>query len=237
MPSLSNLSAGLVAALLVSQSSAHFLLNYPTSIGFDDDLEATAPCGSFDVDFSTDNITNFHVGGDAIALRSTHADTKWLFRATVGTASSGNWTVLSQVIQQSTLGSFCRSDITVPESFVGQNGTIGVAADSPDGVLYQCAAVSFVAGASPAVPSTCSNSTGVSGSYIADAALSSLPAASTPTGDSASTSPAATTTGTTAATSSSAASANGLAAYSYAGLGSLIWVGVVGSATFLACLL
>ncbi|KAH7342818.1 hypothetical protein BKA65DRAFT_504881 [Rhexocercosporidium sp. MPI-PUGE-AT-0058] len=237
MPSFSNLSAGLVAALLVSQTSAHFLLNYPESIGFDDDLEGSAPCGSFEVDFSKDNITNFHVGGDTIALRSTHADTKWLFRATVGTASSGNWTALSQVIQQSTLGSFCRSDIMVPESFVGQNGTIGIAADGPDGVLYQCAAVTFVAGTAPAVPSACSNSTGVSGSYIADAALSSLPASSTPTGDSPSADPAATTTGKPAATSSSAANANGLAAYSYSGLGSLVWVGVVGSATFLACLL
>ncbi|KAK0125325.1 hypothetical protein ONS96_009176 [Cadophora gregata f. sp. sojae] len=236
MPSFSILSAGLVAALLVSQTSAHFLLNYPETIGFDDDSESTAPCGSFTVDFSTDNITEFHVAGDTIALRSTHPDTKWLFRATVGTADSGNWTALSPVIQQSSLGSFCRKDITVPESFVGQNGTIGVAANGPDGVLYQCAAVSFVAGAATGVPSTCSNSSGATGSYTSDPVLAALLTTSTTTDNTTSTEPSS-TSGTSAATSSSAANANALLGSSYSGLGSLIWVGVIGSATFLACLL
>lgn len=55
-------------ALLASQSSAHFLLNYPTTIGFSDDDEGTAPCGSFTPDFSKDTVTDFHVGGDAIAI-------------------------------------------------------------------------------------------------------------------------------------------------------------------------
>ena len=54
--------------LFATQCSAHFLLNYPPTIGFDDNLEATAPCGSFTVDFSTDNVTNFHVGGDSLAM-------------------------------------------------------------------------------------------------------------------------------------------------------------------------
>ena len=54
--------------LYATQGSAHFLLNYPPTIGFDDNLEATAPCGSFTVDFSTDNVTDFHVGGDSLAM-------------------------------------------------------------------------------------------------------------------------------------------------------------------------
>ncbi|PVH89755.1 hypothetical protein DL98DRAFT_508012 [Cadophora sp. DSE1049] len=236
MPSFFNLGAGLVAALLVSQTSAHFLLNYPETIGFDDEMESTGPCGSFTVDFSADPVTEFHVAGDTIALRSTHPDTKWLFRATVGTADSGNWTALSQVIQQSALGSFCRSDIMVPESFVGQNGTIGVAANGPDGVLYQCAAVSFVAGAATAVPSACTNSSGVEGSYTSDSVLTSLLTTTTSTDNTTSTEPSS-TSATSAATSSSAANANALVGYSYSGLGSLVWIGIVGSATFLAYLL
>jgi len=36
-------------AALLSHSWAHFLLNYPPTIGFDDDLEGTAPCGSYNV--------------------------------------------------------------------------------------------------------------------------------------------------------------------------------------------
>ncbi|KAG4422989.1 hypothetical protein IFR04_003901 [Cadophora malorum] len=237
MLSFSNLSAGLVAALLVSQTSAHFLMNYPESIGFSDDSEGTGPCGSFTVDFATDPVTEFHVGGDTIALRSTHPDTKWLFRATLGSADAGNWTALSQVIQQSALGSFCRSDIVVPESFAGQNGTLGVAANGPDGILYQCAAVSFVAGAATSVPSACTNSSGVAGSYTDDSTLTALLTTTTSTDNTTSTDPSATSSGTSAATSSSAANANALVGYSYSGLGSLAWIGVVGSATFLACLL
>jgi len=62
------LYVSLIAFLLVGQSTAHFYLNYPTSIGFDDALEGEAPCGSFTMNFATDNITNYHVGGDTLAM-------------------------------------------------------------------------------------------------------------------------------------------------------------------------
>jgi hypothetical protein len=55
-------------AFYTTQGNAHFLLNFPPTIGFDDTLEATAPCGSFTVNFSTDNVTDFHVGGDTLAM-------------------------------------------------------------------------------------------------------------------------------------------------------------------------
>ena len=57
-----------LVAAFISHSTGHFLLNYPPTIGFDDTLEGTPPCGSFSVDFSTDNVTNFHVAGDSIAV-------------------------------------------------------------------------------------------------------------------------------------------------------------------------
>ncbi len=61
----------LLLLFLAAQSTiAHFHLNYPTTIGFDDDAEGTAPCGSFTVDFSTDNVTDFHVDSDVIAVVS-----------------------------------------------------------------------------------------------------------------------------------------------------------------------
>ncbi len=68
MASLINFYISLIAFLIFKQSTAHFLLHYPPTIGFDDDLENEAPCGSFTVDFSTDNVTNYHVGGDTLAL-------------------------------------------------------------------------------------------------------------------------------------------------------------------------
>jgi hypothetical protein len=67
MTGVLNLVSCLIA-LCITQCSAHFLLNYPPTIGFDDSLETTAPCGSFTVDFSTDNVTDFHVGGDTLAM-------------------------------------------------------------------------------------------------------------------------------------------------------------------------
>ncbi len=68
MATFTRLYVSLVALLLVRQSAGHFYLNYPTSIGFDDALEGEAPCGSFTMDFATDNITNYHVGGDTLAM-------------------------------------------------------------------------------------------------------------------------------------------------------------------------
>ncbi len=56
--------ANCLLATFVGQSTGHFLMKWPPSIGFDD----TPPCGSFTVDFSKDNVTDFHVGGDALAM-------------------------------------------------------------------------------------------------------------------------------------------------------------------------
>jgi hypothetical protein len=60
--------AGCFLAALIGQSTAHFLVAYPPSVGFDEDVEGRAPCGGFDVDFTKDNVTDFHVGGDVLAL-------------------------------------------------------------------------------------------------------------------------------------------------------------------------
>ena len=125
-------------AVFIGQSTAHFLLNYPPTIGFDDSLETTAPCGSFTVDFSKDNVTDFHVDGDSIAMTSIHPMATWLFRATLDqTATSGNWTALLPAVVQTGLGEYCERGIVVPSTWVGQKGVIGVVQDAPDGILYQ----------------------------------------------------------------------------------------------------
>src|SRR5271155_4878136 len=126
-----------LAASFITQSAAHFLLNYPPTIGFDDDLEGTAPCGSFTVDFSSDNVTDFHVAGDSLAMVSIHPQATWLFRATLDITASGNWTNLLPAILQTGLGDYCEQDVTVPASFAGSKGVIQVVQDAPDGILYQ----------------------------------------------------------------------------------------------------
>ena len=124
-------------ASFIGQSTAHFLLNYPPTIGFDDSLEATPPCGSFTVDFSTDNVTDFHVGGDSLAMTSIHPKATWLFRATLDQTAMGNWTDLLPAIVQIGLGNYCERDVMVPASFAGSKGVIQVVQDAPDGILYQ----------------------------------------------------------------------------------------------------
>ncbi|KAL7930296.1 hypothetical protein V8C35DRAFT_313494 [Trichoderma chlorosporum] len=159
---------------LASVSSAHFLLNYPTSIGFDDDKEGTAPCGGFTPDLSSGSkqLVDFHVGGDSLAVKSTHPQDTWLFRATLdGTAESG-WQQIFPIVQQSGLGDFCEPVITLPSSWAGKKGVIGIVADAPDGLLYQCVAANFVSG-SIDPPSACKNAT-ITASFVDDSKLSAL---------------------------------------------------------------
>jgi hypothetical protein len=124
-------------AVFIGQSTAHFILNYPPTIGFDDSLEGTPPCGSFSVDFSTENVTDFHVGGDALAMTSINPQATWLFRATLDLTASGNWTTLLPAIAQTGLGDYCEQDVMVPVSWAGSKGVLQVVQDGPDGILYQ----------------------------------------------------------------------------------------------------
>ena len=132
--------AASLAVVLAGQATAHFYLNSPPTIGFDDSLEATPPCGSFTVDFSKDNVTDFHVGGDFVAMTSIHPMATWLFRATLDQTASGNWTDLLPAVVQTGLGDYCETGITVPATWAGSKGVIGIVQDAPDGILYQVTA-------------------------------------------------------------------------------------------------
>jgi hypothetical protein len=87
-----------------------------------------------------------------------------------------------------------------------------------------------VAGVATATQSVCKNETGTTASFVADPSLSSLPS-------SASTTSSASSGTSTSSPTSSAKPSSANAVYGYSGLGMLAWVMVVGSATFLACLL
>ena len=131
------LFAGVTAVLLfVDQAACHFILNYPNSLGFDDNKEGTAPCGSFDVTFN--NASDFHVDGDAVALTSTHPQADWSFRATLDkTANGNNWTDLLPTVSESGLGQFCEPSLSVPGNWSGSQGIIQVLQHGDDGLLYQ----------------------------------------------------------------------------------------------------
>ncbi|CAK7209800.1 hypothetical protein SBRCBS47491_000563 [Sporothrix bragantina] len=170
-------SAALLLAASAAVVNAHFTLDYPPTVGFNEDKEPNGPCGGFTPDFTTDNVTDFHVGGDNVAINLLHPQGTWLYRATLDqTGASNNWTQLMPEVMQTGLGKFCQPAIAVPESWAGQKGIVGVVVDAPDGLLYQCAAVNFVAGAATSNQSTCTNSSGVTGSYVTDANLAPLAA-------------------------------------------------------------
>ncbi|KAL9485354.1 hypothetical protein ACSS6W_004143 [Trichoderma asperelloides] len=192
---------------LASVSSAHFLMNYPDSIGFDDDKEGTAPCGGFTPDLSSGSkqLVDFHVGGDSLAMRATHNQVTWLFRVTLdGTAQSG-WKQIFPIVEQSGLGDFCEPHITLPSSYAGKKGVISVVTDAPDGLLYQCVAANFVSG-SIDPPSACKNAS-ITASFVDDSKLSALVSGSVSGSGSSSNSTSGGSSSTASSTQSSTAAA------------------------------
>lgn len=131
-------SIAAAALLFLGSVQSHFILMSPGPVGtFDEDNEGNGPCGGYTPDFSKDNITDFAVGGDAIATQLGHPQASWLYRITTDETASSNWTQIYPIVQQSGLKYFCIPTITVPESYVGQTAVLSVVADAPDGLLYQ----------------------------------------------------------------------------------------------------
>jgi hypothetical protein len=156
-----------VTLLLTQAAWAHFNLNYPETIGFNDEAQHDGPCGGFTPDFAKNTFTDFHTGGDAVATVTTHVEGTWLYRITLDETASGNWTQAFPIVRQNGLGAFCEPIITIPTEFVGQKGILGAVTNTSDGLLFQvrrlrsqpsplypitrrsvpqCAAVNFVEG-------------------------------------------------------------------------------------------
>ncbi|KAG8416282.1 hypothetical protein J3458_006875 [Metarhizium acridum] len=193
---------------LYGLGSAHFLLNYPKSIGFDDSGESSAPCGGFTPDLSKD-LVDFHVGGDAISVKLTHSQGNWLFRVTTDEKAESGWEQIFPIVQQTGLGDFCEPQVTVPSKYAGKKGVLSVVSSATDGLLYQCAVVNFVDGKGDK-PSACVNASSIKASFTDDSKLTALVgngSSSTPTSGSGSgSSTASKTSATSTATHTGAAS-------------------------------
>ncbi|KFY82299.1 hypothetical protein V500_10649 [Pseudogymnoascus sp. VKM F-4518 (FW-2643)] len=189
-------------AVSITQVNGHFNLNYPTTLGFDDSKESIGPCGGFEP--SLDKTTDFHIGGDVIAVKTTHPKSNWYFRATTNATAGGGWVNIIPEVEQTGLGAFCEKDLTLPESFAGKKGYVQAVQHAADGDLYQCAPVNFVTGVAASIPSDCKNATGLTATLVGGAAASSGASSSGPssTGSSA---PSSTTGGSDASQTSSAA--------------------------------
>ncbi|KIV81603.1 hypothetical protein PV11_03776 [Exophiala sideris] len=184
-------------------ASAHFILQYPNSLGFDDDNEGTAPCGGFAITFNSSD-DDIPIGGFPVSMLSTHPAADWLFRATLDQQAPFNWTNLLPVVSETGLGQFCLPALTAPSDFAGKDGVIQVIQNGPDGVLYQCAAVHFINGVNSTVSSSCTNVTGLTATVTNENNFNT-------TSSSSATSSGASSTGTAASATSSgvAAATNG----------------------------
>ncbi|KIW70577.1 hypothetical protein PV04_02833 [Phialophora macrospora] len=158
-------------------ASAHFILQYPNSVGFSDDDEGTSPCGGFDVTFSS-NDSSIPVGGFPVSLLSTHPAADFLFRATTDQQPPFNFTNLLPVVSETGVGQFCLPALVAPADFAGKPGVIQVIQDGPDGILYQCAAVNFVSGINNTVSSSCTNVTGLTATITNENSFDTSPSSS-----------------------------------------------------------
>ncbi|KFZ05865.1 hypothetical protein V501_07952 [Pseudogymnoascus sp. VKM F-4519 (FW-2642)] len=157
-------------AVGVAQVNGHFNLNYPTTLGFNDDTEGTGPCGGFEPSLA--KTTDFHIGGDFIAVKTTHPKSNWYFRATTNATAGGGWVNILPEIEQAGLGAYCEQNLKLPDSFAGQKGFVQAVQHAADGDLFQCAPVNFVTGVAASVPSACTNATGLTATVVGGAASS-----------------------------------------------------------------
>ncbi|KAH7201463.1 hypothetical protein DER44DRAFT_870253 [Fusarium oxysporum] len=156
--SRSGLSRRQAVSYCDKEAQAHFNLNYPETIGFEDGTQHDGPCGGFTPDFSKDDVTDFYIGGDSIATLTTHAEGNWLYRITLDESARGNWTQIYPIVRQTGLGAFCEPVVTVPEEFIGHTGVLGVVSNTPDGVLYQA----------------CKNASDVTATFSSDSKLTGM---------------------------------------------------------------
>ncbi|ORX98867.1 hypothetical protein BCR34DRAFT_495726 [Clohesyomyces aquaticus] len=145
-------------------ATSHFVLLDPVSLGFDDENEGVAPCGSFNATDRT-NVTNWPVKGAAIGFLTTHTNAVFEFNTAL-LSTPNNWVPLTKDLNQTGVGQFCEPQIPAREDWKGKNGILQVIQHSPEGLLYQCAAIKFTGGPKAATPSACFNDTGTAAIWV-----------------------------------------------------------------------
>ncbi|TGJ81305.1 hypothetical protein E0Z10_g7460 [Xylaria hypoxylon] len=220
------------ALLLTASAYAHFTVQYPETVGeFNDDEESDAPCGGYSPSLDNIETVDFHVGGDAIATKSTHPQTNWLYRITTDDIAKNNWTQIYSIVQQSGPGDYCSEAVTLPSEYIGQKAILSIVGSGIDGLLYQCSALLFVNGTAD-TPSACVNGSSITASYVDDSTLSSMVSSSivsdADSSDSSET-PASSTTSTPSETPNSAPSMH---TFAMGGLGALMTTGAMVLAGF-----
>ncbi|KAF2475595.1 uncharacterized protein BDR25DRAFT_340289 [Lindgomyces ingoldianus] len=146
------------------QADAHFVLQLPPSLGFNDVKEGEGPCGSFSIN-NRDKVTEWPVGGYPISLLTTHTKAKLTYWTALANSTDKLVDLIPQMNQMG-VGDFCLPTVPGKKEWVGQDAVVQIVQEAADGSLYQCAAVKFTDGDAAAVPSSCKNSTGVQATFI-----------------------------------------------------------------------
>jgi hypothetical protein len=122
--------------LFTSLTTAHFILLWPPTAGFDDDKEPTFPCGSFTpkIDGNTPDV---QVDRFSISIQNVHPVGEWSFRGTTDTKAPFNFTEIVPLVNTTGVGDFCLDYMKVPSDWAGKSGVIQVVDNSPDGILFQ----------------------------------------------------------------------------------------------------
>jgi Copper acquisition factor BIM1-like len=126
-----------VLASIVAITNAHFVLEIPTSLGYNDADEATAPCDTFDPTNRSGTITNWPIGGYAISVITTHPSVTWDIQAAL-TNDTTTWRRLVPVLNQTSgVGFFCEPQIPGLASWIGLPAVLQIRQHAPDGINYQ----------------------------------------------------------------------------------------------------
>jgi hypothetical protein len=136
-------------------AESHFILAVPTSIGFDDDLEGTSPCGNFDPSVRK-TVTEFPITGSNVGVSTSHPEATWEFLAAL-TTNLTQWRSLTPALNQTGIGYFCEPQVSSiheltfdealltyrlkqipgPKDWAGKDAVLRVIQHTSHGDLYQ----------------------------------------------------------------------------------------------------
>lgn len=142
------MKSSLLTLALAPLATAHFLLQYPTSRGFDEDKMPEFPCGGMS---QSSNRTQLPISGSfPVALKMGHSQTAVEFLLALGNNPGDNFNItLVKTFQVTGLGAFClphvefNADLLGVNITDGMNATLQVQSDGdPTGGLYAVCLIS-----------------------------------------------------------------------------------------------
>jgi hypothetical protein len=121
---------------------AHFVLEVPTLIGYEDIKEGTPPCGAFDIT-SRAAVTEWPLAGASLKIISTHPRAQYTIQPTLlsdATAASGgnfNFTKMVPFVTQSGRGGLRPLAVPGIAAWEGKDAVVQVIQEATDEQLYQ----------------------------------------------------------------------------------------------------